>query len=93
MTGPIKTSRAPLRVSAGGGGPYRFDPRQRQAAAHIQDRNPHWLICWGCHSRIYWAYPLFGAPPGTIISAPDEPRLLADMRQAEAKVAARPADA
>ena len=68
----------------------RYDPRQRQAAAGLQHRNQHWRTCWGYHSRRYWAFPLFAAPPGTIISATSEPGLTAGMRQAEAAVAARP---
>jgi hypothetical protein len=39
---------------------------------------------------MYWAFPLFSAPPGTIITAPDPAALAAQMRQAEADLAARP---
>jgi hypothetical protein len=88
----VKTSRARPRdtASASRGGTNRYDPRQRLTAARLQHRNPHWLICWGYHSRRYWAFPLFGAPPGTIISAAGEPGLTAGMRHAEAAMAARP---
>ncbi|MBO0808120.1 MAG: hypothetical protein J2P32_07445 [Actinobacteria bacterium] len=86
----MKTSRAPRQdTPASSGGVPHYDPRQRLAAARLQHRNPHWLVCWGCHSRRYWAFPLFVAAPGTIISAPGEPGLLAGMRQAEAEAVAR----
>lgn len=71
-------------------GQPRYDLRQRLAAARLQHRNPHWHICWGYHSRRFWAFPLFGAPPGTIISAGDPARLVAMMRRAEAATATGP---
>ena len=45
---------------------------------------------WGPHSRRFFAYPLFSAPPGTIVSASAPDRLMTRMRQAEAATAARP---
>ncbi len=80
----ITASRAPW---AGGG---CYDPAERQIAAAIQSRHPYWLVCWGTHSRRYWAYPRFPVPPGTLLSAPDSAALVAGMRQAEARAAARP---
>jgi hypothetical protein len=38
---------------------------------------------WGCHSRLYWAFPRFNAPQGTVIAAPDPAGLTEHMRQAE----------
>ncbi len=76
--------------ASGEDGAHRYDPGQRQTAARIQHPRPHWLLMWGPHSRRYYAYPLFGAPPGTIVSASDPGRLVTRMRQAEAATAARP---
>jgi hypothetical protein len=60
-----------------------FDERERHTAAQITRRNPYWLVIWGRHSRLYWAFPRFNAPPGTIIAAPDTAELLALMRHTE----------
>lgn len=60
-----------------------LDQQERRTAAQITRRHPHWLVSWGTHSRHYWAYPRFAAPPGTIIAAPNAAELLARMRQAE----------
>jgi hypothetical protein len=60
-----------------------YDPAQRRAATRLTLRNPRWLILWGTHSRIYWAYPRFEARPGTIVSAPTITDLLTGMRQTE----------
>ena len=60
-----------------------FDPGQRAQAAQIQATHPQWAVLWGCASRRFWAFPLFTAQPGTIISASDPATLLARMRHAE----------
>ncbi len=83
----------PSEPATGEGAAHRYDPSQRLVAARIQHTSPHWLLMWGPHSRRYFAYPLFGAPPGTIVSASAPDRLQTRMRQAEAATAARPADA
>ena len=67
----------------------RYDPHQRLTTARLQHANPHWLLLWGTHSRRYYAFPLFTAPRGIIITSPDPDRLLKRMRQTEA-IAARP---
>jgi hypothetical protein len=69
---------------------HRYDPGQRLTAARIQQASPHWLLMWGTHSRRYFAFPLFAAPPGTIVTASGPDRLLTRMRQAEAATAASP---
>jgi hypothetical protein len=60
-----------------------LDPDERHTAARLHQCNPQWLILWGCYSRLYWAFPLFDAPPGTLVSAPGTRQLLASMRQTE----------
>ena len=62
------------------------DDQERQVAAEIEQSHPHWAVIWGCYSRRFWAFPYFQAPQGTIVSAPDRDRLLADMHSIELKV-------
>jgi hypothetical protein len=64
-------------------GDYGYDPVEREEAARLQEANPLWLIMWGVHSRLLWAFPLFHAPRGTVVSASSPDRLLDRMRQVE----------
>jgi hypothetical protein len=64
------------------------DDQERQVAAEIEQSHPHWVVLWGYYSRLFWAFPYFQAPQGTIVSAPDRDRLLADMHSIELKVSA-----
>jgi hypothetical protein len=59
------------------------DPQEHDTAARIEHGNPRWAIIWGTHSRQYFAFPRFTAPPGTIITAPATTELLDSMRHAE----------
>jgi hypothetical protein len=61
----------------------RFDGQQQRIAERVQRDHPDWVIMWGCHSRLYWAFPRFNAPQGTVIAAPDPAELTEHMRQAE----------
>lgn len=65
------------------------DPGKRQAAARLSRDHPGWLIMWGPHSRSYYAYPLFDAPPGTIVTDASSGGLRAALRRAELAAAAR----
>jgi hypothetical protein len=60
-----------------------YDPRQRTAAAAIQNAHPNWLIMYGPHSRMFYAYPLFPAPRGALLAATSLTDLLAAMHLAE----------
>lgn len=60
-----------------------YDDDQRRIAAHLNQAHPNWHVMWGAHSRLFWAFPLFNAQPGTIISAADPEDLAAQMRQTE----------
>jgi hypothetical protein len=60
-----------------------FDPDQQRAAARIERDHPQWLIVWGAHTRLFWAYPRFQAPTGTMVAAPDTAELTARMQQIE----------
>jgi hypothetical protein len=64
-----------------------FDQKEHRTAAGIEHDHPRWLILWGTHTRLYWAYPRFHAPPGTMIAAPDTAGLITRMQHA--KLAAR----
>ena len=60
-----------------------YDAAQRRIAAHLNHTDANWHVMWGVHSRRLWAFPLFDASPGTIISAGTPDDLVAQMRQAE----------
>jgi hypothetical protein len=55
------------------------DEQQWQIAGEIEQSNPGWLVIWGCYSRLFWAFPRFRAPAGTILSASNPDQLLVDM--------------
>jgi hypothetical protein len=59
------------------------DDWERQTAADIERSHPHWLVIWGRYSRLFWGFPRFWAPQGTIISAADPQSLLTEARQVE----------
>ena len=63
--------------------PAHYDTAQRRIAAHLGRNHPTWYVMWGLHSRRLWAFPLFDAPPGTVISAERPDDLVTQMRQAE----------
>ena len=62
-------------------GPY--DPAERAAAARLQHACPHWVILYGAWTRLFFAFPRFGVPPGTIVSAPSPGELVEWMRTTE----------
>jgi hypothetical protein len=53
------------------------DAHQRRIAVQIQQDHPAWLIIWGPHTRMYWAFARF-TTPSAIIAAPG-PRELTDL--------------
>jgi len=66
----------------------RLDEDERQIAAQLQHDYPNWIILWGLHTRLYWAFPTFAASPGTIAAA--APRQLAMWMQDSEHAAAAP---
>ena len=60
-----------------------FDEQEHRAAAQAEHNHPGWAVLWGTHTRLYWAFPRFHAPPGTIITAPGTAELTARMQHAE----------
>jgi hypothetical protein len=87
MTGPEQRAGAHARAHRPRPGPQAprglYDPRERAFAARIERANPHWHIEWGVGSRRFYAYPLFEAPPGTLVSATNHEDLIAEMRRTE----------
>jgi hypothetical protein len=65
------------------------DGAERQIAAEIEQSHPQWMVLWGYHSRLFWAFPLFQVPRGTIVSAHDRDGLLANMHTVELRASAR----
>ena len=61
----------------------RYDPAARHAAARLQAASPGWMVLYGPWSRLYYAFPRFAAPPGTILAAPATRELAAWMRTTE----------
>jgi hypothetical protein len=61
------------------------DDQQWQTASEIEQSRPSWLVMWGCYSRLFWAFPRFRVPKGTIVSASNPDKLLADMDSVQAE--------
>ena len=60
-----------------------IDEQEQRAAARIERDHPQWLILWGAHTRLFWAFPRFHAPPGTVIAAQGTAELITRMQHAE----------
>lgn len=54
-----------------------------QTAEQIERDHPRWMVIYGFHSREYVAFPLFSAPPGTILAAHYAPALIERMVRGE----------
>ncbi len=59
-------------------------------AERLQRDNPRWVVMWGAYSREYVAFPLFNAPPGTVLRGQHPGELAGRMRQTEQFIAAQP---
>jgi hypothetical protein len=68
------------------------DDEERYVAREIELSHPDWMVLWGCYSRLFWAFPRFQVPRGTIVSAPIRDWLVADMRSVEAEFMHSPAE-
>ena len=62
----------------------------RETARQIELRRPGWMVLWGAYSKQYVAFPLFAAPPGTILAAAYPPALESRMQAAEVRAQGRP---
>jgi hypothetical protein len=54
-----------------------------QTAEQIERDHPRWMVIYGFHSREYVAFPLFPAPPGTILTAHYAPALMERVERCE----------
>jgi hypothetical protein len=61
----------------------QLDEHQRQIAAQLQHDYTNWVILWGLHTRLYWAFPTFTASPGTIVAAAAPRQLTMRMQDTE----------
>lgn len=61
----------------------------RRAAARLQHDHECWLVLWGCYTRSFVAFPLFPAPPGTVLTARTPADLAARMRRQERSAGVR----
>lgn len=66
-----------------------IDEQEWRSAAEIEQSHPGWIVIWGCYSQLFWAFPRFQVPRGTIVSAPEQSQLLADMHRVEVEASAR----
>jgi hypothetical protein len=62
-----------------------IDDQERNIAIEIERDHPDWVVMWGCYSRLFWAFPRFSVPKGTIISAPSGAGVLSYMLDLEAE--------
>lgn len=62
---------------------FGYDLAQRRDAEGLSRQFPNWHVMWGVHSRRFWAFPLFSALPGTLVSAGTPAELAARMQHAE----------
>lgn len=65
--------------------PALLDNR-RVAARVTEQAQPGWMVVYGIYAKEYVAFPLFHAPPGTILAACYPPALTAGMQRAEALI-------
>jgi hypothetical protein len=57
-----------------------------EQAREIEQRQPGWIVVYGIYSKEYVAFPLFPAPPGTILTAAYPPALITRMQRAEQRL-------
>lgn len=63
--------------------PLNDDNACRATAERINRSRSQWLVLWGCYSRLYWAYPLFGTRRRILLHAAYPDALVARMDEAE----------
>ena len=69
--------------------PGDLDANRRQAR-DIQQQLQGWMVVYGIYSKEYVAFPLFPAPPGTILAAAYPPALIARMQETERRLRGGP---
>jgi hypothetical protein len=66
------------------------DTECRAIAERINQTWPHWLVLWGCYSRLFWAYPLFEMHRRMLVHASYPDALVARMDETEQRLRIRP---
>ena len=62
----------------------------RQYAREIEQQQPGWIVLYGNYSKEYVAFPLFAAPPGTVLTASYPPALITRIQQTERRLRGNP---
>lgn len=55
----------------------------RETARQIEQQQPGWIVLYGVYSHQYVAFPLFGAPAGTILTAAYPPAMVQRIQATE----------
>lgn len=66
------------------------DASKRRTADRTMRVFPQWLVMWDSYTRQLWAFPCFGAPPGTILHATDVNQLAGMIHRTQRVLADRP---
>jgi hypothetical protein len=61
------------------------EQQRRDTADGLQREHSRWLVLYGTYTRQYVAFPLFGAPRGTVLSHAQPGELVRQMQKAEAR--------
>jgi hypothetical protein len=56
--------------------------QQHRVAGELERVHPYWIVLFGCYSRVFWAFPLFGSAGGYLAAA-DPSELERQMTAAE----------
>jgi hypothetical protein len=61
------------------------EQQRRRTAEELQRDHPRWLVVYGIYTQQYVAFPLFDAPPGTVLSTADPGELVRQIQKIEAR--------
>jgi hypothetical protein len=62
-----------------------YEQQCRETADGLQRDHSQWIVLYGTYTRQYVAFPLFGAPPGTVLSHAQPGELVRQMQKAQAR--------
>jgi hypothetical protein len=63
--------------------PGTDDEQSRAIAAQIERDNPRWMVVFGTFTRQFVCFPLFPAPPGTMVAAKYPPAIPERLKETE----------
>jgi hypothetical protein len=61
------------------------EDQRRANADELQRDHPRWFVLYGTYTQQYVAFPLFAAPPGTVLSHTQPGELVRQLQKAEAR--------